>query len=206
MPLPSKTQISDAVEDSSSFLTPLLNGYEAETGILGPNHYSGGFCIVFPVCKGSHKKALRVWHTEIEKVKERYKNISSEIAKVKKSFLANVEYVSNGLLVGKDKIDIVLMDWLKGQSLKQYISTIIDSTNSEIIKKQKLNKVLGGTGVIGVVISEIYKFLTWHIANITGELSINNSIEFAFIEFYVGLSISIIMVFVYFFIDKIIKE
>ena len=141
MPLPSKTQISDAVEDSSSFLTPLLNGYEAETGILGPNHYSGGFCIVFPVCKGSHKKALRVWHTEIEKVKERYKNISSEIAKVKKSFLANVEYVSNGLLVGKDKIDIVLMDWLKGQSLKQYISTIIDSTNSEIIKKQKLNKL-----------------------------------------------------------------
>lgn len=141
MPLPSKTQISDAVEDSSSFLTPLLNGYEAETGILGPNHYSGGFCIVFPVCKGSHKKALRVWHTEIEKVKERYKYISSEIAKVKKSFLANVEYVSNGLLVGKDKIDIVLMDWLKGQSLKQYISTIIDSTNSEIIKKQKLNKL-----------------------------------------------------------------
>lgn len=141
MPLPSKTQISDAVEDSSSFLTPLLNGYEAETGILGPNHYSGGFCIVFPVNKGSYKKALRVWHTEIEKVKERYKCISSEIAKVNKSFLANVEYVSNGLLVGKDKIDIVLMDWLKGQSLKQYISTIIDSTNSEIIKKQKLNKL-----------------------------------------------------------------
>ena len=73
-------------------------------------------------------------------------------------------------------------------------------------KNQKLNKVLGGSGVIGVVISEIYKFLTWHIANITGELSINNSIEFAFIEFYIGLSISIIMVFIYFFIDKIIKE
>lgn len=74
------------------------------------------------------------------------------------------------------------------------------------IKKEKISKFLGGIGVIGIVISEIYKFFTWHIANITGEISIQNSIEFAFIEFYIGLAISLVMVFIYFFIDKIIKE
>lgn len=74
------------------------------------------------------------------------------------------------------------------------------------IKKEKISKLLGGIGVIGIVISEIYKFFTWHIANITGEISIQNSIEFAFIEFYIGLAISLVMVFIYFFIDKIIKE
>ena len=74
------------------------------------------------------------------------------------------------------------------------------------IKKEKISKLLGGIGVIGIVISEIYKFFTWHIANITGEISIQNSIEFAFVEFYIGLAISLVMVFIYFFIDKIIKE
>ena len=73
-------------------------------------------------------------------------------------------------------------------------------------KNNKINKISGGLGVIGIVISEIYKFFTWHIMNITGKMSIHNSIEFAFPEFYIGLVISLIMVFIYFSIDKIVKE
>ena len=73
-------------------------------------------------------------------------------------------------------------------------------------KNKNTNKILGGVGVIGIVISEIYEFFTWYIANITGKFSIYNSIQFAFPEFYIGLLISVIMVFIYFFIDKIIKE
>ena len=38
------------------------------------------------------------------------------------------------------------------------------------------------------------------------KMSIQNSIEFAFSEFYVGLLISLIMIFVYLCIDKIVKE
>ena len=59
---------------------------------------------------------------------------------------------------------------------------------------------------IGIVISEMYKFFTWHIMNITGKMSIQNSMEFAFPEFYVGVVISLIMIFVYLCIDKIVKE
>lgn len=73
-------------------------------------------------------------------------------------------------------------------------------------KNNKNNKISGGLGAIGIVISEIYKFFTWHIMNITGEMSIHKSIEFAFPEFYIGLVISLIMVFIYFVIDKIVKE
>lgn len=68
------------------------------------------------------------------------------------------------------------------------------------------NKILGLFGTIGIVISEIYEFLTWHIMNITGEMSIQNSIRFAFPEFYFGLIVSIIMVIVYLIVDKIIKD
>lgn len=73
-------------------------------------------------------------------------------------------------------------------------------------KNKKINKIFGGLGVVGIVISEIYNFFTWHIMNITGKMSIHNSIEFAFPEFYVGLVISLIMIAVYFYIDKIVKE
>ena len=52
----------------------------------------------------------------------------------------------------------------------------------------------------------LYEFFTWHIMNITGKMSIHNSIEFAFPEFYIGLVISLIMMLYYFSIDKIEKE
>ena len=69
-------------------------------------------------------------------------------------------------------------------------------------KEQVVGKSLGAFGTIGIVVSEIYKFFTWHVMNITGEVSIHKSIRFAFPEFYIGLVISILMVVTYFVIDK----
>ena len=69
-------------------------------------------------------------------------------------------------------------------------------------KKQIAGKILGAAGVIGIVVSEIYSFLTWHILTITGEMSLQHSINLAFPEFYFGLGISLVMVFVYFVINK----
>ena len=89
----------------------------------------------------------------------------------------------------------------------------VDYSNNEVLKDSskyialvKINKILGALGTIGIVISEMYKFFTWHIMNITGKMSIQNSMEFAFPEFYVGVVISLIMIFVYLCIDKIVKE
>lgn len=69
-------------------------------------------------------------------------------------------------------------------------------------KEQVVGKSLGLLGTIGIVVSEIYKFFTWHVMNITGEVSIHKSIRFVFPEFYIGLVISILMVVTYFVIDK----
>ena len=62
-----------------------------------------------------------------------------------------------------------------------------------ILKK----KVLGLLGCLGIVASEIYEFLTWHIMTISGKFSIDTSFRFAFPEFYIGLAVSVIMVMVY---------
>lgn len=68
-------------------------------------------------------------------------------------------------------------------------------------EKQMVGKILGAFGTVGIVVSEIYQFFTWHVMNITGEISIQHSIRFAFPEFYIGLIVSIAMVAAYFIID-----
>ena len=70
------------------------------------------------------------------------------------------------------------------------------------MKKLVFNKVMGILGTVGIVISEIYKFLTWHVMTVTGEISIQHSMQLAFPEFYIGLVASIIMVAVYLNIEK----
>lgn len=114
----------------------------------------------------------------------------------------------------------MLLDQYGGMKGVQEISGLINLFNPIVIisvllfiigvwvslKNKKINKILGALGTIGIVISEIYKFFTWHIMSITGEMSIHNSIEFAFPEFYIVLVSSLIMIFVYLCIDKIVKE
>lgn len=73
-------------------------------------------------------------------------------------------------------------------------------------KNKLINTFLGFLGVIGIVVSEIYQFLTWHIMTITGEMSLKTSFEFAFPEFYLGLIMSLVMIIVYFVINKLVKE
>ena len=69
-------------------------------------------------------------------------------------------------------------------------------------KKEIVGKVLGALGVIGIVASEVYKFFTWHVLTITGELSFQYSIRFAFPEFYIGLAVSMAMVITYFIVVR----
>ena len=74
------------------------------------------------------------------------------------------------------------------------------------MKKPVFNKVMGILGTVGIVISEIYKFLTWHVMTVTGEISIQHSIQLAFPEFYIGLVVSINMVVVYIVVEKRIAD
>lgn len=69
-------------------------------------------------------------------------------------------------------------------------------------KKQIIGKSSGALGTIGIVVSEVYEFFTWHVLTITGEVRLQHSIELVFPEFYIGLVISLVMVVAYFVIDK----
>ena len=73
-------------------------------------------------------------------------------------------------------------------------------------KKTILNFCIGAISVIGIVVAEIYTFLTWHVSTITGEISMQSSLRLAYPEFYIGLCVSIGMVIVYFVVSKKVEE
>lgn len=70
------------------------------------------------------------------------------------------------------------------------------------LEKKKIGTLLGALGTIGIVVSEIYQFFTWHTMTITGEISLQKSILLAFPEFYIGFAASVVMVIAYFLIDR----
>lgn len=62
----------------------------------------------------------------------------------------------------------------------------------------KWNWILGGVGVVGIIVAEVYKFLTWHILTVTGTFSLRMSFRLAYPMFFVGLAFSLFMAAGYF--------
>jgi hypothetical protein len=69
-------------------------------------------------------------------------------------------------------------------------------------QNKKTGWTFGLIGTIGMVLSEVYNYFTWHVLTITGGISLKNSILLAFPEFYLGLVVSVLMVVVYVVITK----
>ncbi|MBR5698014.1 MAG: protein kinase family protein [Prevotella sp.] len=144
MALPTKDQISNALENGGNILDPELSGYDTIDGVIGPECYSGGFCLVYPVTNGTNKYAFRVWHTEIDGIKERMKKISAYLASHPLPYFVEFDYVDNALRVidedgNEQRIDAVRMEWVNGKNLVSYIDSVVlglGKTDSE--KKQCL--------------------------------------------------------------------
>lgn len=130
MSLPTKDEISQAIDRQGTLKVPTLADFSPIEGILGPESYAGGFCIAFPFQKGNVKKAVRVWHQEIGNIKERYNLIAADIHKHGSPYLCDVEFIEGGLDVDGTLIDIVIMDWIDGLPLKKYIQSIYDSNQN----------------------------------------------------------------------------
>lgn len=69
-------------------------------------------------------------------------------------------------------------------------------------KKEKINKCLPYIGMVGIILSEIINLLTWGYPNTSYLDGIKNCFSRVFPMFYVGLIISVILIFVYRTIDK----
>ncbi len=64
-------------------------------------------------------------------------------------------------------------------------------------KNAMTNKILSIIGLVGVIASEIFVFLTWPIPTYQDVINLKYSFENAFPEFYIGLTTSALMLITY---------
>ena len=69
-------------------------------------------------------------------------------------------------------------------------------------KKEKINKCLPYIEMVGIILSELINLLTWGYPSTSYLDGIKNCFSRVFPMFYVGLIISVILIFVYRTIDK----
>lgn len=95
--------------------------------------YSGGFCVVFPYETSSKKYAVRCWHASVSNMEERTRIIAQTLQKINLPYFVNFQYINNGIATAQGLQPIVVMDWVKAKTLKNFISENLQ--NSDVIRK-----------------------------------------------------------------------
>lgn len=121
---PSRTDIVTAMRNPSvSFKADeIIGGTVIQKGsrII---QYSGGYTTVFPFHKkNGDKVAVRLWIADIGEAKKRSHEISRYLNKLNQDYFVGFEYIDNAVLVNGTLHPIVLMEWVEGQTLKEYIN------------------------------------------------------------------------------------
>lgn len=131
---PTATDLLSAMRNSkvSLKLKELENGNVIQKGartIL----YSGGYSIVFPFNKANGEKvAVRCWVADIGEAKKRSQILSTHLAKLNSQYFVGFKYVDNAILINGIFNPLIVMDWIDGQTLKDFLNENINN-KSKII-------------------------------------------------------------------------
>lgn len=101
--------------------------------------YSGGYTTVFPFHRKNAKKvAVRCWIADIGNAKKRSQEISTYLSALNSPYFCAFQYLEDALLINGIVYPIVLMDWVEGKTLKDFVNDNIHS-NPTAINKVKEN-------------------------------------------------------------------
>ena len=119
--MPSISAILDSISVPSLIKDDVIQRGKFENAARGVIYYTGGFTVVFPVDINGHKWAFRCWHTEMGNVRERFKKVSDYINSLNSPYFGNFYYCDEGLIVDGKIFPTTRMDWIKGETINQYI-------------------------------------------------------------------------------------
>ena len=120
-------------EDSLSELKDLRLVYDDQGH---PIMSSGNFAVVFKMQTPTGQyHALKCFLRDQEERSERYRLITEELQYVQSTYLVKFRYLESELFVdvpntGGEEYPVLLMDWVDGIPLDQYLKTIINNNNS----------------------------------------------------------------------------
>lgn len=124
MAYPSRTDIVTAMRNPQvSFkANELIGGSVIQKGsrII---QYSGGYTTVFPFhTKDSKKVAVRCWIADIGDAKKRSQEISTYLNALNNPYFCDFKYLDDAILISGSIYPVVVMDWVDGKPLKEYIN------------------------------------------------------------------------------------
>lgn len=131
--------IEDTIDKAERILPKVLYGYKPIEGTepgIDYQKYTGGFCVVYPLSSpGKPKKCIRLWHEKynIDLVKK-LADLLKELHNSGADFIIGYDYYDEGLkLDNGEVIPAVVMDWIEGDTLIDYIKK--NCANSMAIKR-----------------------------------------------------------------------
>lgn len=119
--IPALEDYVDAIMTPSLVKATDLQGGSPVVYNGNPEMYTGGYCVVFPYKVNGKKYAVRCWHAYLSGGKDRCREISAYLDQVGLPFFAKFQYVEEGIVTKQGPQPIVIMDWVEGKPLKDYI-------------------------------------------------------------------------------------
>jgi hypothetical protein len=107
-----------------TFADPLLrNGQPRLNPQRQPSVASGGFALTFDVAAGGRRFAVRCFHKQSQRLRERYIAVGDFVRQHRGSldFLTDVAYVAEGIRVNGTVFPIVRMPWVDGERLDTWV-------------------------------------------------------------------------------------
>lgn len=136
MSYPSRTDIVTAMRNPlvSFKADELIGGSIIQKGsrII---QYSGGYTTVFPFhTRDSRKVAVRCWIADIGDAKKRSQEIASYLNALNSPYFCEFKYLDDAILISGSIYPVVVMDWVDGKPLKEYINDNLSNIRSVIPK------------------------------------------------------------------------
>lgn len=121
--MPSRTEIVTAMSNSVCHKADELKGGSVIKKGSRVVQYAGGYNNVFPfIDKDGKKVAVRCWCADIDQARERCQRIAEFLKKDTSNYFVNFKYVDKALLITGTLHPVVVMDWVDGLTLKNYVN------------------------------------------------------------------------------------
>lgn len=116
------TDIKNSLQIPAFIKDPIIkNGIFNKTGMGDFVMYSGGFTAVFPVTVQNMKWAFRCWHADLGNMRRRMELLSKELSTSPLPYFCKFAYENEGILVNGKIYPTTRMEWIKGETIKDYI-------------------------------------------------------------------------------------
>src|SRR5262245_56122155 len=122
--MPLATEYISAIQNPSTcFADPELASGQPAANMLGlPLSYSGAFATVYRMdCPTGNSWAVKCFTRHVTDLQSRYAAISAHLAKNRRRFAVEFEYLAQGIKIKGKWYPILKMRWVEGHTLNEFL-------------------------------------------------------------------------------------